>query len=184
MQGQIKFIGMVLIVASCTGFGLQLSYLYRQRINQCRQVEQCLQRLLGEIRFHQIPLEEALRETGKILGGNGFAAFFLRVSQRLIASREQGEGQSEEMVTLTMLWQDELRSYLEDSLLQGEQELLLSLGRELGSLDLEEQVRSLQYCLEQWRRQVEKLQRQEETHGRLYRGVGVSVGVFLAILLL
>ena len=73
---------------------------------------------------------------------------------------------------------------MEGSLLQEEQELLLRLGQELGTLDLEEQVRSLQHCLDQWRQHIEGLQRKVESHGRLYRGIGVSVGVFLAILLL
>lgn len=178
MQAQLKFIGMVLIVASCSGLGLQLAHLYGNRISQCRQVEQCLQRLLGEIRFHQIPLEEALRDTGKAFGGEGFAGFFLRVSQRLTSSQVNGE------VALASVWREELDRYLETCQLLGEQEQLFLLGRELGTLDLEEQVRSLQYCLDQWRQRVDGLQRQEETHGRLCRGVGVSVGVFFAILLL
>jgi len=178
VQSQIKFIGMVLIVASCSGFGLQLAHLYGQRIRQCRQVEQSLQRLLGEIRFHRLPLEEALRETGKAMGSQGFAGFLLRVSGRLEPAQEQEE------TTLSMVWQEEWERYLETCLLQEEQELILLLGRELGTLDLEEQVRALQHCLDQWRQHIEGLECQKEPHGRLCRGVGVSVGVFLAILLL
>lgn len=190
MQVQLKFMGMVLIVASCSGLGLQLAHLYGMRIRQCRQVEQCLLRLLGEIRFHQIPLEEALRETGTALGGEGFAAFLLQVSRRLVSMQEGREPQEHgglEMpgtVAVSTIWQEELECHLESCLLREEQEILFSLGRELGTLDLEEQVRSLQYCLDQWRQHIEGLQRQEETYGRLCRGVGVSVGVFFAILLL
>ena len=190
MQSQIKFLGMVLIVASCSGLGMQLAHLYGSRIRQCRQVEQCLQRLLGEIRFHQIPLEEALRETGRALGGQGFAAFLLRLSQRLSSAlegeerQENGESQENGEPTLAFVWREELERYLDTSLLQEEGELLLPLGQELGTLDLETQVRSLRQCLEQWHQHMEMLQRQEQTHGRLCRGMGVSVGVFLAILLL
>ena len=189
MQAQIKFIGMVMIVASCSGAGIQLAHLYGKRIRQCHQVAQCLQRLLGEIRFHQIPLEEALRETGKALGGEGFAKFLLQVSQRLTSFHEGDEqqktgGLQEEEFMLEFVWREELEQYLEICWFQEEQELLFLLGRELGILDLEEQVRSLQYCLDQWRQHIEGLHRQEETYGRLCRGVGVSVGVFFAILLL
>lgn len=194
VQAQIKFIGMVLIVASCSGLGLQLAHLYGDRIHQCMQVEQCLQRLLGEIRFHQIPLEEALQETGKALGGEGFAAFLLQVSERLASFREtvetQGSGALQENRrqegedTLATVWQVELERYLDTCLIQGKEEVLFSLGRELGALDLEEQVRSLQHCLSQWQHHVEDLQRQEKTYSRLCRGVGMSAGVFLAILLL
>ena len=184
MHAQLKWIGMVLIVASCSGLGVQLAHLCVERVRQCRQVEQCLQRLLGEIRFHQLPLEAALLETGKALGNQGFADFFIRLSRQLTGICDSGEQQADEDVTLAALWQEELDRYLEGSLLQEEQELLLRLGQELGTLDLEEQVRSLQHCLDQWRQHIEGLQRKVESHGRLYRGIGVSAGVFLAILLL
>ena len=184
MHTQLKGIGMVLIVVSCSGLGIRLAHLCVERIRQCRQVEQCLRRLLGEIRFHQLPMEEALREAGKTMGNQGFADFFMRLSQRLASIREGGKQQEEENITLPVLWKEELDRYLEGSLLQEEQEMLLRLGQELGTLDLEEQVRSLQHFLDQWCQYVEEIQRRVEPHGRLYRGVGISVGVFLAILLL
>ena len=184
MQTQIKLIGIVLVVVSCSGLGVQLAHLCAERIRQCHQVGQCLQRLLGEIRFHQLPMEEALCEAGKAMGSQGFAEFFVRLSQRLAGSQESGELQTKEDVTLAFLWQEELEQYLKGCLFQEEQEILFQLGRELGTLDLEEQVRSMQHCLDQWRQHVEGLQRKVEPHGRLYRGIGVSVGVFLAILLL
>ena len=200
----MKFWGMVLIVASCSGLGFQLAFLYSRRVRECRQIEQSLQRLLGEIRFHQLPLTEALRETGQAAAGTAFAVFLLRVAEQLEAggAGRYGPGSSntggpnaepagaeqpdmnQETYTLAQLWQWELDRFARDSLLGEEQELLRELGQELGVLDLEAQVGTLQHCLEQWRGRIEELQRQEEAHGRLYRGVGVSAGVFLAILLL
>ena len=195
MHAQIKFMGMILIVASCSGLGLQLAHLYRLRIRQCRQVEQGLQRLLGEIRFHRVTLEEALRETGQAMEKGPFAQFLIRVAERLAGhdSRNQN-GRSEDTdghmswtmpcSNLGQVWQQEGKRYVETSLLQEEQEILLALGQELGTLDMEEQIRSLQQCLEQWHQHMALLQSREETHGRLCRGIGISAGVFLAILLL
>ena len=194
MQSHIKFIGSVLIVASCSGMGFQLAHGFRCRIRQCQQVEQCLQRLLGEIRFHQIPLEEALRKTGQAFEGVPFAACLLKIAHGLSLDFSLGKEETRfsensnrmqpESQTLAQIWQRELERYLEMSLLQEEQEWLISLGRELGALDLEAQIRSLQHCLEQWNRQIETLQQREVVQGRLYRGMGVSIGAFLAILLL
>jgi len=194
MQSQIKWIGLLLIVASCSGLGIRLAHLYGHRIRQCRQVEQGLQRLLGEIRFHQVPLEEALRETGQALGNVEFANFLLKVADRLAGksgSRAAETGDDNDRIrsetaeaTLGQVWQQEWEWYMETSLLQEEQELLLTLGKQLGTLDLEAQVRSLQQCLDQWNRHMEVLQRKEESYGRLCRGMGISVGAFLAILLL
>ncbi len=191
-------------MASCSGLGFQLSSFYHRRIRECRQIEQCLQRLLGEIRFHQLPLTEALRETGRSAAGTAFADFLLCVADQLelggtgkcdLESGAPGWPDAEgagveqsdvdrETYTLAQLWQRELDRFTQDSLLGEEQGLLRELGEELGVLDLEAQVRTLEHCLEQWRDRIRELQRQEETHGRLYRGLGVSAGVFLAILLL
>ena len=168
-----KPLGMILIVAACSGLGFQMAWMYGRRIRQCRQIEQCLQRLFGEIRFHQLPLAEALRVTGQATE-DPFGEFLICLAGAL---EDCGNG------TFFELWQRELSGYLEDSLLQDEQELLMALGRELGELDLDAQVKALQRCLDQWRRSIEELQRQEEKHGRLYRGLGISAGCFLAILL-
>ena len=106
------------------------------------------------------------------------------VAHELQPSYPSYPAQEQEETTLSMVWQEEWERYLETCLFQEEQELILLLGRELGTLDLEEQVRALQHCLDQWRQHIEGLECQKEPHGRLCRGVGVSVGVFLAILLL
>ena len=165
--------GILLIIAACSGLGFQLAWSYSHRIRQCRQIEQCLQRLFGEIRFHQLPLTEALRATGQA-ADHGFGQFLIGLADTLEIC---GSG------SFYSHWQQELERYLEDSLLQEEQELLMVLGQELGELDLDAQVKALQRCLDQWRRAIEELQRQEEKHGRLYRGLGISAGCVLAILL-
>ena len=94
------------------------------------------------------------------------------------------DGVERESRTLGQIWKQELEPYLEESLLQEEGNLLLPLGQELGTLDLEAQVRSLRQCLEQWHRHMEELQTQEKIHSRLCRGLGMSIGVFFAIMLL
>lgn len=194
----MKAAGIILILISCSGLGFQMAWLFHRRIDQCRKIERCLQYLSGEIRFHQLPLSEALREAGRREKGqreaeysketsnagkaayiretkeDGFQNFMIRLADRL----DERGGAFEE------LWTRELETYLRDSLLKEESELLFRLGRQLGNLDLEEQQKTLNQFLEQWREWIDGLCRQEEKKGRLYRYLGVAAGFFLAILLM
>ncbi|MCI8564783.1 MAG: hypothetical protein HFI39_00430 [Lachnospiraceae bacterium] len=170
----MKAAGILLIVASCSGLGFHMAFLYGRRIRECAQIERSVSGLAGEIRFRQTPLTEALDAAGRKETG-GFSAFLRRLSERL---RGFESGRFEE------IWQEELACYLQTSLLGEEAELLLFLGQQLGYLDLEEQQKSLALFLEQWRRQMAGLKQEEEKKGRLYRYLGVFAGFFLAILLL
>lgn len=170
----MKAAGLLLIVVSCSGLGFRLAFLYSGRIRECVQVERSLTGLAGEIRFRQAPLSEALQAAGRE-GKGGFSAFFLRLSRRL----DGFEGGC-----FREIWREELTLYLQKSLLGEEAELLFFLGQQLGYLDLEEQQKSLARFLEEWRLAIDRLRREEEKKGRLYRYLGVFAGFFLAILLL
>ncbi len=179
MTGWIRLFGISLILVSCGGTGFHLAWRYRCHLRQCSEMEQGLQRLLGEIRFHQIPMEEALRETGQAMRGTASAVFFLRLARRLAEEEHSGAG-----CTLAQLWQQEWENFAGESLFRDEGELMELLGRELGSLDLEAQLRALEHCLDGWKLRIAELRKEEEVHGRLYRGLGIAGGCFLAILLL
>lgn len=172
IKGEMKMAGIILILFSCSGLGFHLAWSYSRRISECRQIERCLQCLAGEIRFLQLPLTEALHLTEGEAGG--FRDFLTGLAQRM----ESCDGGS-----FQKLWEQELERYLQSGYLKEEAELLFYLGRQLGNLDLEEQVKTLSRFLEQWREQIEILREQEKTKGRLYRYLGVFAGFFLAILL-
>ena len=170
----LKTAGVVMIIAACSGLGFRQALLYNRRIKECEQISRAVQFLLGEIRFHHLPLEEAMGRAGMVEKG-AFAAFLKRLAGRL-SGRDGGR--------FYELWQEELAGYLKESLLGGEAELLYYLGQQLGQFDLEAQLENLSRFLEQWRMQTEELKRQEEKEGRLYRYLGVFAGFFLAILLM
>lgn len=173
----MKTVGILLVLISCSGLGFQMAWRYGQRIEECVRIGRCLQRLTGEIRFHQLPLGEALRAAGGSASHDGerFPSLLRRVSVRL----EDACGGSFEN-----LWSQELGDYLQDSPLQEEAELLLYLGQQLGQLDLEEQLKVLYRFLDQWQEHIRSLKGRQEEKGRLYRYLGIFAGCFLAILLL
>lgn len=188
----MKIAGILLIWLSCSGFGFQLAWQYSLRIRQCLQIEQCLRDLMGEIRFHQVPLAEALRRAGggrawwadsgaegrekkkETVSGN-FPEFLQAVSRRL----DRCDGGD-----FRQIWEEEWINYRQYSLLREEADQIGTLGQRLGYLDLTAQTETLAHFLEQWRGQIDELKAQEVTKGRLYRYLGVFAGFFLAILLI
>lgn len=169
----MKTAGMILLVISCSGLGFHMAGLYGRRIAECVRIERFFGQLAGEIRFCQTPLCEALRAVSGEKT-DSFSSFFARLAGRL----EEGEGE------FGWLWEEELALYLRDSLLREEAELLFYLGRQLGNLDLEAQLKALNRFSEQWQEHIRELRGRQESKARLYRCLGVSAGVFLAILLL
>ena len=63
-------------------------------------------------------------------------------------------------------------------------ESLIRLGGELGTIDIEMQVRTLDLYLEQMEQKMEDMRTEQKEKIRLYQCIGVTRGVFLAIILL
>lgn len=175
----MKGTGLILILVSCSGLGFQAAGMLHRRIRECQAIEQSFRRLMGEIRYGQLPMAEALRQAagqGQSGGSpSAFAAFFLRTASRL-ERRDHG--------TFRQIWQEELDGYLQGSVLREEGALLQGLGEQFGSLDLEEQCLALERFLQEWTRQIAELQEQEKRKGHLYRSLGICAGLFLVLILI
>ena len=59
-----------------------------------------------------------------------------------------------------------------------------TLGSELGTIDIEMQVKTLDLYLEQMEQKMEDMRTEQKERIRLYQCVGVTGGIFLAIILL
>ena len=87
--------------------------------------------------------------------------------------------------SLAGIWEEETRRYLaETGIPQDMMESLIRLGSELGTIDIEMQVRTLDLYLEQMEQKMEDMRTEQKERIRLYQCVGVTGGIFLAIILL
>ena len=87
--------------------------------------------------------------------------------------------------SLSGIWEEETRRYLaETGIPQDIMESLIRLGSELGTIDIEMQVRTLDLYLEQMEQKMEDMRTEQKERIRLYQCVGVTGGIFLAIILL
>lgn len=206
----MRWTGLILIAISCGGLGFRAAGMLRGRIRECRYIEQSFVVLAAETRYGQLPMAEALRRavrrggTADIMGAAGagrpagavgaagavrtadtvgaagtagaaWAEFFLRTAARLERCEEG---------TFCRIWQEELASYLQVSVLREESGLLQEIGTQLGSLDLEEQCMAIERFLQRWRDEICELQEQEKREGHLYRSLGICAGLFLVLVLI
>ena len=87
--------------------------------------------------------------------------------------------------SLAGIWEEETRTHLpETGIPQDMLESLIRLGGELGTIDIEMQVRTLDLYLEQMEQKMEDMRTEQKERIRLYQCIGVTGGVFLAIILL
>ena len=166
-----KWIGAVLIVGSCGGFGISLAVQRKREEAMLMQLCGILDNMLWELPFKLTPLPELLRHTAEKNRGS-LGTLLLGLADQL-----------DRQVLPDVL------SCMEAVLSETEppfprlHELLLSLGKSLGRFDLSGQLKGLSVLREQCDQQLHELRSDRENRLRSYRILGLCAGAALVILL-
>lgn len=167
-----KWIGAVLIVAGCGGFGFSLSAEHRTQEKYLRKLIALLDFMTCELRYRMTPLPElcaaAARESSGMLG-----KLFHRLSTEL-------ENAASGNVTFAM-----------DTALKScgvvpskTRDNLILLGQSLGRFDLEGQLEGLESVRASCRRDLESFTADRDARLRNYQTLGLCAGAALAIVLI
>lgn len=166
-----KWIGAVLIVGSCGGFGISLAVQRKREEAMLAQLCGILDNMLWELPFQLTPLPELLRHTAGKYRGN--------LGTLLLELAEQLDRQVLPDVLSCM------EAVLSDTVLHFPllKQLLLQLGKSLGRFDLSGQLKGLSALREQCGQELQVLRSDRDTRLRSYRILGLCVGAALVILL-
>lgn len=171
----LKCIGAILIIVATTGWGMCQAQRVEECYRQMRYLRKLIFRLRSELQYSRQMLPEAVLLTGRD-AKEPYQSWLLSLYDRL--RKRQG-------TSLAIIWKEELKKYLTDTEIPDEiLESLSKLGSELGTIDLQMQIRTLDLYLETMEQRMEELHTEEKEKIRLYRCTGVITGVFLAIVLL
>ncbi len=165
----------MLIIIATTGWGMCQAWKVEECYRQMRYLRKLIFRLRSELQYSRQMLPEALLLTGKD-AKEPYRSWLRALYERL----RKREGTS-----LAIIWEEEMKKYLTDTELP--EEILEELGRlgsELGTIDLQMQVRTLDLYMENMEQRMEELHAEERERIRLYRCIGTATGIFLAIILL
>lgn len=171
----MKFVGCIMVILSCTGLGLYCSCTLKARMEELVELKKLLLLLRGDIRYANTPLAEALHSIS-IRHDGPFHEFFAWVSEQL----EQMQGK-----TIAVIWREGVETKLEEvSLVKKDKDALLAFGNNLGYLDKEMQLSTIDLYVATLETEIDEMTRTVKEKTYLYNSLGVMAGIFLTIVLI
>lgn len=171
----LKVLGMFLTVAafSLTGFSYAKSIV--TRIEQLNEIKKITVMLEGELRYGNSTIEEAVGAISKRTV-SPFSEFLSQVADRL------GENSGE---SFSDIWRENVAGMRQDTKLNNDDiSELCALGDSLGYLDLKAQSESIALYKERLALRLDELNETSAKKVKMYRSLGVSMGILTAIILL
>ncbi|NLL73701.1 MAG: stage III sporulation protein AB [Clostridiales bacterium] len=170
-----KVVGCILIILSSTLMGFYYSNQLKCRIEDLREVRKLIVLLRGDIRYSNTPLPEAISSIARRHEGS-FKSFFTKVSEKL------GEfGGS----TFAQIWKEAVEEeLLETCLSKQDKSQLIQFGENLGYLDKEMQMNTLNLFILQVEEEIKELTKTAKEKVYLYNSLGIMTGIFITIILL
>lgn len=167
----IKWIGAILIIVGCGGFGFLMASAYRSEERMLEALCRALEYMSCELAYRMTPLPQLCRNTADLLTGKT-KEVFLRLAQELDQQVSPDASSCMRAVQASI--------NLPDSV----QDVLTQLGNCLGSFDLSGQIRGIESCLKNAQEKRKYLSNHRQNRIRSYQTLGLCAGAALAILFL
>lgn len=170
----LKISGICLIIAGCSGLGWYTAERYAVRIRMLCEFQQALQFLYGEIEYSGCDMIELFDKLA--FRGGYFGSFWLRMSGNL---------RNYDGVRFATYWQQELQQISGyPNLREEDLEIILGVGANLGNLERQTQLHTIRIFQERLQETIRTARREYKGKARVCCVVGITVGIFLALLLI
>lgn len=171
----IKVIGVLLVIAGCSGMGLIKARTIDQRLSALKELKRLFMQLKAEIRCMATPLPEAIHRLAS--GAHAPFALFLKNLYENLYTLEPA--------TFAQLWTDHVEQYLKQSALTAaDLHMIKEMGQSLGTLDLQMQLGTLDLYMERLDQSIIDLSNGMAAQKKLYSCMGIMGGIFIVILLI
>lgn len=167
-----KWVGAVLVVVGCGGFGFSLAACQRKEEGTLWQLIAVLQYMECELQYRLTPLPELCRQAGKESGG----------ALRDLLLNLSGELERQISPDAAGCMKEALKKSREFP--QRTRNILLQLGRSLGRFDLPGQIQGLEAVRSTCQLELEALEKNRDVRLRSYQTLGLCAGAALTILFL
>lgn len=165
-----KWLGAILIIGSCGGFGFSLASEYRKNERAFHQLLRALSYMECELQYHLTPLPELCRQAAQETDG-----IIRDILTRLGREMERQTAPEAEIC---------MKSVLQDtpSIPKSLRKHLQMLGKTLGRFDLPGQLKGLEGAQASCKRELEEMKNHREAALKSYQVLGLCAGAALAIL--
>ena len=171
----LKGILCLIIVFACGGLGLIKAQTFSARLEDLADLKDMIHILQTEMSYRKDPLPSA------------FARIAAYKENRAMELLRQCSDSMKESLDLKQCWEQAVENAYEKngSCLTGEDlAILKDLGLQLGKSDIKGQAAMFALTEAKLERQIEQADREKESKGKMYRGLGFSIGIVIAIILI
>ena len=166
----IRIIIYSFIFLTCSFIGILISRKYVNRVNELREFKNALNMFKTKIRYTYEPLPEIFTEISENVDTN-ISLVFRKASEKMKVC-PAGEA-----------WDLALR--LEDLYIDEEdRSILKNLSKLLGKTDIEGQVNQIEMTSDFLDKQIRKAENEKEKNERMYRTLGMIIGMGIVIILI
>jgi len=170
-----KIIGCILIITSSAGMGWHFSGELKNRISDLKELRKLIFLLRGDIRYANTPLPEAVQALSVRHDGK-FKKFLTEIAERL---NELGG------ISFCTIWKNAVLKELENtSLSKKDLTGLGQLGENLGYLDKDMQMNTLDLYISQIEEEIVELSRNVKEKSYLCNSLGIMGGIFITLIML
>lgn len=171
----IKIIGCLFLMSSAAAIGFLKAEELNERVKRLQELKRMMMLLQGELRFHRAELSEAFENVSERVE-EPFRTFLQETAKRL-EQREVGG--------FEVIWQETAKEFMRtEGFGKEDLQLLELLGSSLGYLDLTMQTETLNLAIIRTEETIGIAKEQQESRGKLYQTMGVTVGALLTLLII
>lgn len=171
----MKLIGGILIIFSSAMFGFYYGNKYSSRMENLFCLEHCIKILETEIVYGASPLPDALSSVYR-KGNKKVSFIFNDIRAHLLGDKDGDVFNSFSAIAKDL--KENLNFKDEDI------ELFLSLGRIIGASDRQDQEKNFKIILDQIRLLQNNAKKERDKNERMYKNLGILMGIAIVIILL
>ena len=166
----IKYIILLIILLSTSYIGILLSNKYQNRVKELKDMKSALTIFSTKIKFTYEPIPEIFNQISKQIRSN-IGEIFKIASENM------------KSINATDSWNMALEKS-SNSLNKEDIEVLKNLGNLLGRVDLEGQVNEIELVNTFLNTQIEKAEEENKKSSKMYKTLGITVGLAMVIVLI
>lgn len=171
----IKILGIILILVACTFIGFAVEAWHNDRVKELEELVYAFELLKGEIDYRLTPLTEACQTVNRLTKnrvGYLFEGFGEHIRKRHLTDTKE-------------MWEQTLRDHKHLLHLTEEDYIVLAeFGNIVGYLDKEMQKRNIDLLLIKLEKIRDEAKEKYRRTSKMYKGLGVLVGVCISIVLI
>lgn len=166
----IKFLTLILILSSCTYIGVLISKKYISREKQLKEMKNALNIFSTKVKFTYEPIPQIYSEISKKVK-YGIGEIFEIASKNM------------EKLNAGDAWNDALDK-VNTNMTKEDIEILKGLSSLLGKVDMEGQISEVELVESFLNTQIEKAEEEKAKYSKMYKTLGITVGLAVVIILI